>query len=442
MGVEKVILKNGVKVLYEKVPGNITSFTIGLEAGANSEAYNNLGIAHAVEHMVFKGTHSKSEKEINDLCNEYLGFHNAMTNYPYVVYYGSALKEDFESAFKVYFDVVFNPSFREEGFKEEIAVILEELKEWSDDIVQHCEDFLFYESFERRRIKELIIGKKETIEALTLKDIKKYHEKFYTLDNCVISVVTSLKLEKVIEIIEEEIASLDDGKIYLHSKLPLISSELVSCKDFKNHNIGDLNINKRKALEGDFPLYEEPKEGIFIEENFSINGCKLQYIFPIHNLSEREVTLLQLFNEYFAGGTSSLLYDEIRTKRGLVYDIQGKVKGEKGIKLYTITLSTAKENISLVQEIIKENISKVKTSNGVFNDEFFKKYVKSQNLKRMLALEKSIVLSMHLAVYEIMHSGGELLLNEFYKLNSCTKEEMLSVINKVLKNETLGIIRN
>ena len=124
IGVEKVILKSGVKVLYEKVPGNITSFTIGLEAGANSEAYNNLGIAHAVEHMVFKGTHSKSEKEINDLCNEYLGFHNAMTNYPYVVYYGSSLKEDFKSAFKVYFDIVFNPAFREEGFKEEIAVIL------------------------------------------------------------------------------------------------------------------------------------------------------------------------------------------------------------------------------------------------------------------------------------------------------------------------------
>jgi len=60
----------------------------------------------------------------------------------------------------------------------------------------------------------------------------------------------------------------------------------------------------------------------------------------------------------------------------------------------------------------------------------------------MLALEKSIVLSMHLAVYEIMHSGGDLLLNEFYKLNSCTEEEMLSTINKVFINDTLGIIRN
>jgi len=208
-----------------------------------------------------------------------------------------------------------------------------------------------------------------------------------------------------------------------------------------NNNCATLSRGKNRE-EKTFSLYENPKDGVFIEENLSINGCKVQYIFPIHNLNEREVTLLQLFNEYFVGGTSSLLYDEIRTKRGLVYDIQGKVKGEKGIKLYTITLSTSKENINLVREIIKENIDKVKALKGIFTEDFFKKYIKSQNLKRMLALEKSIVLSMHLAVYEIMHSGGELLLNEFYNLSNCTEEEILSVINKVFIKETLGIIRN
>lgn len=438
---DKIFLKHGVRLLYERVPGNITSFTIGLEAGANSENSNNLGIAHAVEHMVFKGTHSKSEKEINEICNEYLGFHNAMTNYPYVVYYGSSLKEDFKNAFNIYFDIVFNPAFREEGFKEEMAVIIEELKEWSDDVVQHCEDFLFYETFEKRRIKELIIGREEIIKALTLEEIREYHEKFYTLDNCVISVVTALDLSEVIEIIEGEIASLKNAKPLLtHNTCEIAALEGV--KPSFSQRSSEIVSLKESQKENTLSLYENPKAGVFIEENLSINGCKVQYIFPIHNLSEREVTLLQLFNEYFAGGTSSLLYDEIRTKRGLVYDIQGKVKGEKGIKLYTITLSTSKENIPLVRAIIKENIDKVKTLKGIFTEDFFKKYIKSQNLKRMLALEKSIVLSMHLAVYEIMHSGGELLLNEFYNLSNCTEEEILSVINKVFVKETLGIIRN
>lgn len=413
---QKIKLSNGIKLIYEKVPGDITSFTIGFEAGANEENRNNLGIAHATEHMVFKGTTTKNEKEINDLCNEYLGFHNAMTNYPYVVYYGSCLKEDFIPGFSVYFDIVFNPAFKEEGFKEEISVILEELKEWSDDVVQHCEDMLFYNAFEERRLKELIIGTEATIKALTLEDLKNFHREHYTADNCVISVVTSLELNEVVKIIENEISKNPRFSINYHNNFKIS------------------------------PLYENPKRGIFEEENSSINGCKIQYIFPIHDLSEREITLLHLFNEYFASGTSSILYDEIRTKRGLVYDIQGKVKNEKGIKLYTITLSTSKESIKEVKNIIKKNIddikSNVKSTSQVFNEEFFKKYSKNQNRKRMLALEKSIVMSMHLAVYEIMHSGAELLLNEFSSLGNCSEEEMLIMINKVFQHESIGIIKN
>ncbi len=408
---KKIKLSNGIKLIYEKVPGDITSFTIGFEAGANVENKNNLGIAHATEHMVFKGTKTKSEKEINDLCNEYLGFHNAMTNYPYVVYYGSCLKEDFVPGFGLYFDIVFNPIFKEDGFKEEISVILEELKEWSDDVVQHCEDMLFFNAFEERRIKELIIGTESTIKALTLEDLKSFHQGYYTPDNCAISVVTCLELAQIEEIIENEIAKIHWSNNKIEKVEPTI-------------------------------LYENPKNQIFEEENLTINGCKVQYIFPIHDLSEKEITMLQLFNEYFASGTSSILYDEIRTKRGLVYDIQGRVKSEKGIKLYTITLSTSKESLNEVKAIIEENINTVKASTSIFSEEFFKKYSKNQNRKRMLALEKSIVMSMHMAVYEIIHSGAELLLNEFNSLSNCSHEEMSDVLNKVFAHQGIGIIKN
>lgn len=426
---EKIKLSSGITLIYERVPGDITSFTIGFEAGANEEVKENLGIAHATEHMVFKGTKTRSEKEINDLCNEYLGFHNAMTNFPYVVYYGSCLKEDFKPGFNVYFDIVFNPAFKEEGFKEEISVILEELKEWSDDVVQHCEDMLFFNAFEQRRIKNLIIGKEETIKALTLGDIKNFYKTHYTHDNCVISVVTALDKESVIEIIEDEI-----------SKLPLDLKNKGSKSLGKAENA--IYPSRDENIKKELPLYENPKAVLCEEENSNINGCKVQYIFPIHELNEKEIAVMQMFNEYFASGTSSVLYDEIRTKRGLVYDIQGKVKSEKGIKLYTITLSTSKENLETVQEIIKEKIEEVKKAEGVFNEEFFKKFSKSQKRKRMLALEKSIVMSMHLAVYEIMHSGAELLLNEFSNLDEVKAYTVKLILDKVFSKAAVGIIKN
>ena len=85
-----------------------------------------------------------------------------MTNYPYVVYYGTTLDEDFEKGFEIYSDILLNPTFPVEGFKEEIEVICAELKEWKDDSNQFCEDSMFYNGFDKRRIKNLIIGTEES----------------------------------------------------------------------------------------------------------------------------------------------------------------------------------------------------------------------------------------------------------------------------------------
>lgn len=403
---DKVILDNGVKIIYMKAPSDITSFTIGFEAGANEEEEHQLGLAHMVEHMVFKGTEKLNEQQINERCNKYFGFHNAMTNYPYVVYYGSCLQEDFNDAFSLYSDIVFRPAFREEGFKEEVGVILEELKDWSDDPQQHCEDMLFYNSFKKRRIKELIIGREELINSYTIDDVKEFYRKYYTTGNCVISVVSSIPFDEVLSIVKNN---------FSHCQCV-------------NNKIKDEN------------LYENPISGIYREENPHINGGKVQYIFPIHDLSVREIALLHMFNEYFASGTSSLLYDEIRTKRGLVYDIQGNVKKEKGIKLYSITMSASRGNLTEAIGLIDDNIEKVLSLKGIFNEELFMKYRKSQNLKRMLSAEKSIVMAMNLAVYEIMFNDASLYINEFKNLEFSDDGEMDRVISKVLRGKSTEIL--
>lgn len=93
-------LKNGIDIQYIKREGNISSFCIGFNAGALVEKENEYGLAHVVEHMVFKGTQNRTEEEINKLCDETFGFHNAMTNYPYVIYYGTTLSCDFKKGLK------------------------------------------------------------------------------------------------------------------------------------------------------------------------------------------------------------------------------------------------------------------------------------------------------------------------------------------------------
>ncbi|SKA72774.1 Predicted Zn-dependent peptidase [Clostridium sp. USBA 49] len=402
----KYILSNGIRFIYDYRPGNITSFCIGFEAGALMEEGFKLGTAHAVEHVIFKGTKNRSEYEINKLFDEIFGFNNAMTNYPYCIYYGTTLSSDFERGIELYSDIILNPKFSNEGFEEEINIICEELKKWNDDIEQYCEDRLFYNSFKKRRIKNLIIGDEKSIRCITLEDIKKFYESYYLPQNCVISVVSSLNFDEVLKLLEKYFG------------------------EFK----GNYNIYK------DISLYENNKPGIYVENKNGISSAKVQYIYPIHELNNEEIKILNIFNNILGQGTSSLLYDKIRTKNGLVYDIGSSIKNEKGIKLFTIKFSTSSDKINDVIKLINQTIEESKCNKYYYSKKILDKNLKSINIKRELSIERSIELSKKLTTYEIMYKDYDI----FYKendLENITYKEIIDVINKVLKYPSIQIIK-
>ena len=401
---KKHILKNGINLYYVKREGSISSFCIGFNAGALVER-KNMGIAHAVEHMVFKGTINNTESEINSKCDKIFGFNNAMTNYPYVIYYGTTLSSDFEEGFSLYSDIVLNPTFPEEGFKEEINVILEELKEWKDDPYQECEDELFYNSFKERRIKELIIGNKESVSSITLKDIKKFYEEHYVPENCVISVVSSLEFNEVLDIVNKYFGTWS-----------------------KKSNLESLN------------LYEDNIPGIYTKIRNDLNGAKIQYCFPIHDLSDEEIKILNVFNSRFGDGISSILFDEIRTKNGLAYDIRSYIKNENGIKLFTITLGTSKDNVEKAINLINKNIEAIKSKRGIFTEECINDVIKSINLKRELSLERSIELSKRIVTEKIMFNTTKGVFEGIVKNHTISENTILNLISKVLKNPSIQVL--
>jgi len=425
---KRVFLKNGMTLIYKYNPNNLTSFSIAFEAGANLESDPQYyGVAHALEHMVYKGTKNYTEDEINEKLDKLFGFNNAMTNYPYVVYYGTCLSEDFEEGIKLYGDILKNPSLAEEGFKEEMKVILEELKEWKEDLYQACEDEAFYNAFTNRRIKELIIGNEQSLKNIGLNHIKEFYERYYTADNCVISVISSLDFKRVLNLVED---TFKDFTKKLKNKSPYI-------------------LNKTESI------YEENKHGTF-KSQIGSKGAKVQIIYPIHRLSEEEIKALRVFNVAFGEGTSSFIYDEIRTKKGIAYDVGSTIKNEKGIKILKIYLGTSKENAEKAIDIILRKTEELKASNTYFTQSKIKELVKSLKLKRSLLLERSIQESASLANYEIMYGDfrnkkvfNDLVIEENYisplykelnELESIDDKIIMDTIKKVFQNPTIQIL--
>lgn len=402
---EKFTLKNGIKIIYEHRDSQLTSFTIGFNAGAIQEHGFKIGTAHAVEHMISKGTTTRTENDINKECHQIFGFENAMTNYSYTVYFGTCLFKEFERALDLYSDMLLNPIFPEIRFREEMDIILEELAEWKDDPSQNCEDMAYFNGFTRRRIKNLIIGTEETVKSITLDDIHNFYQRFYAPGNCVIGVVSSLPYDEVVKMIEHYFAGWQR----------------------KFEGLKEI-------------IYEKNISDVFMENNKAAHGAKIVYAYDIHNLNEKEVKILNLFNNYFGQGTNSRLYEEIRTKNALAYDVYSNVNSDIGINMFNIYLGTSKENIHKSMNIINETIDIIKTSVHTFNFDLISNLYKNMQLRRALRLEKGVQLSKDLVCYELMYGKAENVYKEVENFNDINEKDILRVINKVLNNPTIQII--
>ena len=402
----EAILENGIKLIYKKSLSNLTSICISLDAGACKEK-NLLGLAHATEHMVYKGTKNRSEEEINKELSEIFAFQNAMTNFPYVIYYGSLLNEDAHKALDIFSDIIINATFSEEGFKEEMSVIKEELKEWDEELEQFCEDKLFFNSFDKRRIKYPIIGKQEDLEKIELRHLKEFYKENYIPNKTSIAIVSSLEFNEVKEMVEKYFLGWNSNKEKIEEKI---------IYDFKENNI-------------------------FYDTRDGVNSCRVQVIFKIDELSLDEIKALRIFNEFFSEGVNSLLFDNLRTKNGLIYDVLPKIAFEKYIKLYKITYNTSKENLDKSLEILEECIENMEQYFEKINEENIKSYIKSIKLKRCFREEQNIILAKELSTYDTIFTDYNIYYSEVENLENISKEFILNTAKKVLKNRTIEVIK-
>ncbi|MCQ2969547.1 MAG: insulinase family protein [Clostridium sp.] len=402
---KEYILKNGLKLVYKNTDSMLSSISIALDAGAVRDTDGKLGIAHVTEHMIYKGTDKRTEAEINKKFSEIFGFQNAMTNYPYVIYYGTLLSEDLEEGIELYADLLINTTLGNSGFKEEMDVIKEELKEWDEEVEQFCEDKLFLNSYKHRRIKYPIIGTEESLENISIQDVKEFYNKYYSPENTTMVIISNKSFEDIIDIVNKYFIAWENACL----KLPLKESEKAEGKIYKNK-----------------------KEGI--------NTAKVLITYDISDLTHNEIKIFKVLNQYIGEGVNSLLFDSLRTKKGLVYDVLTMVSNESSIGLYKITFSTSEEKVQEAINCIDNIFENLQNSLKELSKNQISGFVKSLKLKRLFNEEQSIRLSNSAAMYDVMFGDYKLYLDEIQDLEKISKEDLLNISNKVFHNKSIEII--
>jgi len=402
---KEVILSNGIKFIYKFRQGDISSFCAGFNVGALNEQKYKIGTAHALEHMISKGTKSKNEDNINSQLAEIFGFENAMTNFPYTVYYGTCLSEKLEQATDLYSDILINPLFPQKGFKEEIDIICQELKEWKDDSAADCEAQLFKNCFNGSRIGELIIGNEQSVRSITLLDVKNFYDEFYFPKNLVISVVSSFSFEEALDIFK---------RYFERWKRP-----------------SHLSLSDTQSVTPNKP-------GIYKTLRQNIQGSKIEYCFNCDSLSPSEIYILRLFSLEFGEGASSMLFKVLRTENGICYDVSSSIETGAGIKLFIIKLGTSHKNVKNAMRLIEDLIADVKAAQYKITQDEINKLASRYKLQQALKYEKSIQMAFKMTIHELMfHEWPDNL-----SMKDISEKDISIIINKVLVNPSVQILTN
>ena len=191
------VLGNGLRLLTESMP-HVRSISVGvwLTRGSRHEPEERSGIAHFVEHMLFKGTATRSAEDIAQEIDSIGGQLDAFTAKEYASYYIKVLDEHLPLALDILSDIVLHPAFDADDIEREKKVILEEIKmveDTPDDLVHE----LFTQAFwEGHPLGRPILGTPETVEALTQEALRDYFRRVYTANNFVISAVGNLRARR------------------------------------------------------------------------------------------------------------------------------------------------------------------------------------------------------------------------------------------------------
>src|ERR1700687_794599 len=207
--IEMTHLENGVRVITEVMP-HVRSVSVGVWIGSGSrrETTEQNGISHFIEHMLFKGTTSRSAEDIARAVDALGGNLDAFTAKELVCFNTKVLDQHLSQAFDVLADLVLAPLFREEDIEKEKGVILEEIKMEADS-----PDYLVHEIFSSNfwrdhPLGKPILGTRETVKRFDRQMIGDYYRAVYAPSNLLITAAGNLKHDELVKLVSQHFESL------------------------------------------------------------------------------------------------------------------------------------------------------------------------------------------------------------------------------------------
>lgn len=377
----KTILDNGITLISENIP-YVKSISLGFwfNVGSRDEDLKTNGITHFIEHMVFKGTKKRSAKRIAEDIEAYGGYLNAFTSKEHTCYYGRGLDVNVERTFDVIADMVQYPVFKPSEMKKELSVIIDEMNDIDDNPEELIFDKFEEVLFKGNSLSLPIIGTEDTVSAFTQDDLFDYMNKHYGFNNLVIAGAGAINHNDLIKLVDKYFTR-------------------------------ELNHNKvsRKFVKSTKPINKKLKRPIQQVHLIIGNGT---YGFN----SNKRITA-NILSHILGEGSSSRLFQSIREKHGIGYQLNSFINSFYDISAFGVYLSTNSNQAEKAEELVYNEFKKITE--------------KEVSVKELNKAKEYIKGNMILSMESMSSRMNRIASSEIYYKKLITVDEVVKMINEV-----------
>lgn len=326
--VRRSVLPGGLRVITEQVPGvRSVAFGVWVGVGSRDETPAQMGSAHYLEHLLFKGTRERSALEISASIEAVGGDLNAYTTKEYTTFYARVLDVDLPLAIDVVSDVVTNALVRAEDVEGERGVILEEIAMHDDDHADAVHEEFAAALFGDSPLGRPILGTIETIESLTPRAIKTFYRRRYRPEHMVVAAAGNLDHADVVRRVRAAFAHmLDDDQAIAPPR---------KAGRPRAHQAGH-RVSTRDT-----------------EQAHLVLGV------PGITRGDDQRYALTVLSTVLGGGMSSRLFQEVREKRGLAYSVYSYAQGYSDEGMFGVYVGCLPGKVSTVLDVVLAELDSV-----------------------------------------------------------------------------------
>jgi predicted Zn-dependent peptidase len=396
------VLANGIRIIHKQVSSAISHAGVIVNTGARDENQDEAGIAHFIEHVIFKGTHKRNTYRVLSYLENVGGEMNAYTTKEETFFYASVLNEYFPRCVELLSDILFNSTFNEKDIEREKEVVKEEIQSCKDTPSELILDEFENLVFRNHPLGTNILGTPRSIKKINKSKIESFIARTYNTNQMVIAVVGNIKFDCCVRVIEKYFSDITENK-RLFQRLPFVQSDEVKHEKIK------MPTNQAHAVIGK----------------------------PLPNYNERKNQIATLLNNIFGGqGLNSRLNLAVREKNGYVYTIESNYSALSDTGLLSIYIGADSKNMERCFALIFKEMKKLREQ----------KLGTLQLHRAHLQLIGQICISYELNLTEMLSIGkNHLVFSEvedirsvIQKIRTITATELLDMANEILTENSMN----